>query len=60
MPIEIQVSGGYHDLGTFVSGIASLPRIVTLHNFKIVQGGTSLRMDITAKTYRYKNDLEEG
>ena len=58
LPIEIVVSGGYHDLGAFVSGIAGLPRIVTLHNFSIdVVGGTSLKMKITAKTYRYK-DLE--
>src|SRR5690606_36961694 len=35
LPIKIEVSGSYHDFGTFVSGIAGLPRIVTLHNFKI-------------------------
>ena len=58
LPIEISVTGGYHDLGAFVSGIAGLPRIVTLHNFSIEKGdGGSLKMKISAKTYRYK-DLE--
>ncbi len=59
LPIEILVRGGYHDLGGFVSGIAGLPRIVTLHNFEIDQEeeGSSLTMKIMAKTYRYK-DLE--
>lgn len=57
LPINIEVTGTYHDFGTFVSGIASLPRIVTLHDFKIssdpkVQG--VLSMSISAKTYRYK------
>lgn len=59
-PIEIEVSGSYHDIGTFVSGIASLPRIVTLHNFSLTQNEDSvLSMKISAKTYRYK-DLEEN
>ncbi len=56
VPIGIKVKGGYHDLGGFVSGIASLPRIVTLHDFSISRSGQSqtLDMDILAKTYRYK------
>lgn len=59
LPIEIEVEGTYHDLGSFVSGIAGLPRIVTLHDFQIDQQdqGSVLIMKITAKTYRYK-DLE--
>ena len=57
LPIEISVKGGYHDLGAFVSGIAGLPRIVTLHDFSIDLKDNSLTMKITAKTYRYK-DLE--
>ena len=59
LPIQIQASGSYHDLGAFVSGMAGLPRIVTLHDFKIVQqasGSSILRMNITAKTYRYKDE----
>lgn len=55
-PIQIEVSGKYHGLGAFVSGIAGLPRIVTLHNFEILQQNdlSVLAMKITAKTYRYK------
>ena len=58
LPIAIEVEGTYHDLAAFVSGIASLPRIVTLHDYKIKtnkQLGTQ-SMSITAKTYRYKED----
>lgn len=59
LPIQIKVVGGYHDLATFVSGVASQPRIVTLHDFEMVpaeQGSTSkLRMSILAKTYRYND-----
>jgi type IV pilus assembly protein PilO len=57
LPINIQVTGSYHDFGTFVSGIAGLPRIVTLHNFTIasdVKNPGVLSMTIAAKTYRYK------
>ncbi|MCP3908556.1 MAG: type 4a pilus biogenesis protein PilO [Oceanicoccus sp.] len=59
LPIQIEVSGNYHDLGSFVSGIAGLPRIVTLHDFQIAKqkDSSALTMKITAKTYRYK-DLE--
>ncbi len=56
LPIAIQANGGYHELAAFVSGVSSLPRIVTLHNFKITPGkGGILQMSITAKTYRYKD-----
>jgi type IV pilus assembly protein PilO len=56
VPIGINVKGGYHDLGGFVSGVAGLPRIVTLHDFSISMSGEgqTLAMDISAKTYRYK------
>lgn len=56
LPIRIEATGSYHDFGTFVSGIASLPRIVTLHNFNIRTIGNSgrLRFVVIAKTYRYK------
>jgi type IV pilus assembly protein PilO len=56
VPIGISVKGGYHDLGGFVSGVAGLPRIVTLHDFKITRSGQNqtLEMNILAKTYRYK------
>ena len=56
LPISIAVSGGYHDFGTFVSGVASLPRIVTLHDFNIVRAANrgNLSMTISARTYRYR------
>lgn len=57
LPISIEVTGTYHDFGTFVSGIAGLPRIVTLHDFKMTSDPKSpgvLSMSISAKTYRYK------
>jgi type IV pilus assembly protein PilO len=62
LPISIQVKGPYHDLAAFVSGIAGLPRIVTLHDFKIggAQGGIDLNMSITAKTYRYRDPEVDG
>lgn len=56
-PVTIRVVGGYHQLGVFVSGIAGLSRIVTLHNITIKPvgraGGDVLVMDALAKTYRY-------
>ncbi|MET1069464.1 MAG: type 4a pilus biogenesis protein PilO [Pseudomonas prosekii] len=59
LPIQITVTGAYHDLATFVSGVAGLPRIVTLHDFDLApastDGGTKLRMSILAKTYRYND-----
>ncbi len=56
LPIEIVVRGSYHDLGSFVSGIAGLPRIVTLHDFEIIQNDQrTLTMNIIARTYRYKD-----
>ncbi|WP_077045036.1 type 4a pilus biogenesis protein PilO [Pseudomonas sp. KK4] len=59
LPIQITVTGAYHDLATFVSGVAGLPRIVTLHDFDLApvspEGGPKLRMSILAKTYRYND-----
>ena len=56
-PINIRLAGGYHEIGNFVSGIAALPRIVTLHNITITPETTdnfdNLSMEVTAKTYRY-------
>ncbi|MBB3060998.1 type 4a pilus biogenesis protein PilO [Microbulbifer rhizosphaerae] len=63
LPIRIEVEGGYHEFGAFVSGIAGMPRIVTLHDFEIQTGKESaalLSMTINAKTYRYKEQGEEG
>ena len=56
LPISISVNGAYHDLGHFVSGVASLSRIVTLHDFEIKPvGENKLKMNIIAKTYRYND-----
>ncbi|WP_285422690.1 MULTISPECIES: type 4a pilus biogenesis protein PilO [unclassified Pseudomonas] len=59
LPIQITVTGSYHDLATFASGVASLPRIVTLHDFEIkpvdAKSPAKLRMSILAKTYRYND-----
>jgi type IV pilus assembly protein PilO len=64
LPIQITVVGAYHDLATFASGVASLPRIVTLHDFEIkpVDDNTpsKLRMHILAKTYRYNDKGLQG
>ncbi|MEF9942779.1 MAG: type 4a pilus biogenesis protein PilO [Burkholderiaceae bacterium] len=59
LPITIKVAGKYHDLGSFASDIAHLPRIVTLNNLNIQPGKTgSLTMDATAKTFRYLDPEE--
>ena len=59
LPIEIVASGSYHDLGAFISGMAALPRIVTLHDFQISSSSDNahiLDIKILAKTYRYKDE----
>ncbi len=59
LPIAVKVSGRYHDLGAFVSDIANLPRIVTLHNVAVQAGKDgALSMDATAKTFRYLDEEE--
>lgn len=60
-PIKIRLKGNYHEFGKFVSEIAALPRIVTLHDIEIKQdpnsdAGESLVLNVTAKTYRYLDD----
>ena len=64
-PIQISVTGSYHDLGSFVSDVADLSRIVTLHDFEIRPAGNArlkqeagglLSMNILAKTYRYNDE----
>ncbi len=64
LPIKIRLTGSYHEFGEFVSGIAALPRIVTLHDIQITPVGDKnagydqLQLDLTAKTYRYLDDEE--
>ena len=68
VPISIKVTGTYHEFGDFISGLAALPRIVTIHDIKIApvattgpvtntNQGIKLELSATAKTYRY---LEGG
>ncbi|MCH7830811.1 MAG: type 4a pilus biogenesis protein PilO [Proteobacteria bacterium] len=64
-PIKIRLTGGYHEIGNFVSGIAALPRIVTLHDITITPEGEgsgsydNLSMEVTAQTYRYLDEEAE-
>jgi type IV pilus assembly protein PilO len=66
LPIRVRVNGRYHEFGRFISGLAALPRIVTIHDVRISAAGrdaplpgADLRLDMeaTVKTYRY---LEEA
>lgn len=61
-PIKIRLSGGYHEMAKFVSGVAALPRIVTLHDINITpeeQGVyDSLSLEVTAQTYRYIEEAD--
>ncbi len=67
LPIALEISGSYHQLATFISGIAALPRIVTISDMNLepfdeeaAEGGTGrLRMSATAKTYRYLQEDEQ-
>lgn len=63
-PIKIRLTGNFHAVGSFVSGIAALPRIVTLHDIQIQPAsktsGDQLQIDVVAKTYRYLDDEEQA
>ena len=59
LPIKIRVVGNYHEFGEFVSGLAALPRIVTIHNVNIqknAKGSDDLVMEALARTYRYLDE----
>lgn len=56
MPVLIRVRGNYHQFGRFISGVADLPRIVTLHNVNVNPTAPNMTMELTARTYWY---LEE-
>lgn len=62
-PIKIRLSGGYHEIANFVSGVASLPRIVTLHDINITPEDKDvfdrLSLEVTAQTYRYLDEEAE-
>ncbi len=66
-PIKIEVRGSYHEMGNFVSALAAIPRIVTLHDFQMKTSGNvaesneaeaPLQMTIEARTYRYKGEKQ--
>jgi type IV pilus assembly protein PilO len=65
LPIALEVSGSFHQLATFISGIAALPRIVTISNMTLEPFSTEeessgkLKMSATAKTYRYLQEDEQ-
>jgi type IV pilus assembly protein PilO len=64
-PIKIRLKGSYHEFGKFVSDIAALPRIVTLHDIEIIQqnketSADALILNVTAKTYRYMENEENS
>ena len=62
LPITLEVSGSFHQLATFISGLAALPRIVTISDMKLKPSGSSkgkLSMSATAKTYRYLQEDEQ-
>jgi len=69
LPISIRLTGDYHEMGKFASGIAALPRIVTLHDIEIAPPGRDrnaaapagdLVLNVTAKTYRYLDEEEQA
>lgn len=65
LPIKMKLTGSFHAIGAFVSGIAALPRIVTLHDVEIAPvsketGNDQLQLNVTAKTYRYLDDDEQA
>jgi len=59
LPIRLRYTGSYHEIGDFVSGVAALPRIVTLHDIRITPvnpSGQELQLEVTGKTYRYLDE----
>ena len=67
LPISLEVSGTYHNLASFISGVAALPRIVTMHDLKLERkeakedepANDKLQMTAIAKTYRYLREDEQ-
>lgn len=63
-PIKLKVTGRYHEFAEFISGVAALPRIVTIQNITIEpfdpKGGVKLTMQLTAVTYQYLDETERG
>jgi type IV pilus assembly protein PilO len=58
LPINLRITGKYHDMGAFASDVAQLPRIVTLNDVAIANDKGTLTLDAVAKTFRYLDDEE--
>ena len=58
LPINIKITGNYHDIGAFASDVAALPRIVTLNDISIANDKGTLSMEAVAKTFRYLDEDE--
>jgi type IV pilus assembly protein PilO len=58
LPINIRITGNYHDMGAFASDVAQLPRIVTLNDIVITNDKGGLAFEAVAKTFRYLDDEE--
>jgi len=58
LPINVKITGNYHDMGAFASDVAQLPRIVTLNDVTINNDKGTLTLDAVAKTFRYLDDEE--
>ena len=62
-PIKLKVTGRYHEFAEFISGVAALPRIVTVQDISISpfdpKGGVKLTMELTAITYQYLDENAE-
>lgn len=63
-PIKLKVTGHFHEFAEFISGVAALPRIVTVQDITVKpsdpKGGVKLTMELTAITYQYLDESEEG
>ena len=63
-PIKLKVTGRYHEFAEFISGVAALPRIVTVQEIEIKpsseKSGVKLTMELTAITYQYLDESKEG
>jgi type IV pilus assembly protein PilO len=58
LPIDVKITGGYHDMGAFASDVAQLPRIVTLNDVVVINNAGVLTFESTAKTFRYLDEEE--
>ena len=59
LPVAVKVNGGYHEIASFISDVAQMPRIVTVHNIALAPvKGTQLSLEATLNTYRYLDEAE--